>query len=194
MPIAASPTLSFSAPIKFDESMFTGQSPAPFSVLSTPQAYDHGVSQDGVMGVIYDGGNSDTLASVYSLACVLERQGRYRAAKQMHGQALELRREALEEPSTGATRPGQVLTQAVQLFNSRGTLGSMQKAGRDIAADQAKADKHVVEVWDSVAKWVTKLPPAPPGRVRMTKTAPPPDQYPVSVVAMHAGRPQQCLR
>jgi Tfp pilus assembly protein PilF len=37
----------------------------------------------------------DTLTSMNSIACMLERQGRYRAAEQMHQQALELRREAL---------------------------------------------------------------------------------------------------
>jgi hypothetical protein len=55
-----------------------------------------------------------------------------------------------------------LLTQAVQFFNGRGALGSIRKAGRHIAADQAKADKHVVKALDSVAKWVAKLPPAPP--------------------------------
>jgi hypothetical protein len=58
--------------------------------------------------------------------------------------------------------PKILLTQVVQLFNGRGTLGSIQKAGCDIAADQAKANKYVVEALDSVAKWVAKLPPAPP--------------------------------
>jgi hypothetical protein len=42
------------------------------------------------------------------------------------------------------------LTQAVQLFNGRGTLASIQKAGRDIEADQAKANEHVVEALASI--------------------------------------------
>ena len=53
-----------------------------------------------------------------------------------------------------------MLTQAVQFFNNRGTLASIQKAGCDIEADQAKANKHVVEALKTVAKWVAKLPPA----------------------------------
>ena len=65
---------------------------------------------------------------------------------------------AVRWPATG---PKILLTQAVQLFNGRGTLASIQKAGRDIAADRAKADKLVVEALDSVAKWVAKLPLAP---------------------------------
>ena len=102
MPIATSPTLSFSAPIGLDESEFTSQSPAPFSVPSTPQAYNHRVLQDGMIGVPYNRGNSDTLASVYNLASVIERHRRYRAAEHMHRQTLEFRQEALgsEHPST----------------------------------------------------------------------------------------------
>jgi hypothetical protein len=45
-----------------------------------------------------------------------------------------------------------LLTQAVQFFNNRSTLASIQKAGRDIEADQAKANKHVVEALKTVAK------------------------------------------
>ena len=52
-----------------------------------------------------------------------------------------------------------MLTQAVQLFNSRGTIASIQKAGRDIAADQAKADQAVVAALNTVTKRVAKLPP-----------------------------------
>ncbi len=37
------------------------------------------------------------------------------------------------------------LTQIIQLFNGRGILVSIQKTGRDIEADQAKANKHVVK-------------------------------------------------
>jgi hypothetical protein len=48
--------------------------------------------------------------------------------------------------------PKILLTQAVQLSNSRGTLASIQKAGRDIEADQAKANKHMVEALQTVAK------------------------------------------
>jgi hypothetical protein len=54
--------------------------------------------------------------------------------------------------------PKILLTQAVQLFNSRGTTASTQKAGRDIGADQAKANKLVLEALETVAKWVAKLP------------------------------------
>jgi hypothetical protein len=49
---------------------------------------------------------------------------------------------AMRWPDAG---PKILLTQAVQLFNGRGNLGSIRKAGRHIAADQAMADKHVVE-------------------------------------------------
>jgi hypothetical protein len=56
--------------------------------------------------------------------------------------------------------PKILLTQAVQLFNGRGTIASIQKPGRDIDADQAKADKAVVAALNTVAKWVAKLPPA----------------------------------
>lgn len=59
-------------------------------------------------------------------------------------------------PETG---PKIFLTQAVPLFNSRGTIAFIQKAGRDIEADQAKANKAVVKALDTVAKWVAKLPP-----------------------------------
>ena len=102
LPIAASPTPSFSALTGFEDSTFTGQSPAPFSVPSTPQAYDHDVLQDRTMGVIDDGSDSHTLASVFSIACELMRRGRYRAAEQMHRQALELRQKVLgpEHPDT----------------------------------------------------------------------------------------------
>jgi hypothetical protein len=39
-------------------------------------------------------------------------------------------------------------------------LASIQKAGHDIAAGQAKANKLVAEALDNLAKWVAKLPPA----------------------------------
>jgi hypothetical protein len=58
--------------------------------------------------------------------------------------------------------PKIMFTQAVQWFNSRGTVASVQKPGRDIIADQAKADKAVVTALSTVAEWVAKLPgPAP---------------------------------
>ena len=44
------------------------------------------------------------------------------------------------------------------MFNGRGTIASIQKAGRDIAADQEKANKAVVAALNTVAKWVAKLP------------------------------------
>ena len=59
-------------------------------------------------------------------------------------------------PETG---PKILLTQAVQLFNGRGTIASIQKASRDIEANQEKANKAVVTALDTVAKWVAKLPP-----------------------------------
>jgi hypothetical protein len=61
----------------------------------------------------------------------------------------------MDWPDTG---PKILLTQAVQLFNNRGTLASVQKANRDVQADQAKANKLVVEALNSVAFWVAKLP------------------------------------
>jgi hypothetical protein len=45
-----------------------------------------------------------------------------------------------------------MFTQAVQWFNSRGTVASVQKPGRDIIANQTKADKAVVTVLSTVAK------------------------------------------
>jgi hypothetical protein len=51
-----------------------------------------------------------------------------------------------------------MLTQAVQWFNSRGTVASVQKPGRDIIADQAKANKAVAAALNTVAEWVAKLP------------------------------------
>jgi hypothetical protein len=54
--------------------------------------------------------------------------------------------------------PKIVLTQAVQFFNSRGTIASVQKSGRNIEADQVKADKAVVDALETVARWVAKLP------------------------------------
>jgi hypothetical protein len=58
--------------------------------------------------------------------------------------------------------PKILLTQAVQLFNNRGSIASIQKANRDIEADKVKANKAVVEALESVAKWVAKLPPVLP--------------------------------
>ncbi|KAH9211156.1 hypothetical protein DL95DRAFT_412334 [Leptodontidium sp. 2 PMI_412] len=55
MSIATSPTLS--APIELSEIVFTGQSPAPFSVPSTPRLQDRDVMQDRGMGVMYDNGD-----------------------------------------------------------------------------------------------------------------------------------------
>jgi hypothetical protein len=46
------------------------------------------------------------------------------------------------------------------LFNGRSTIALIQKLGRDINADQAKANKAVVVALNTVAKWVAKLPPA----------------------------------
>jgi hypothetical protein len=54
--------------------------------------------------------------------------------------------------------PKIVLTQAVQFFNSRGTIASVQKSGHDIEADQLKANKAVVDALETVAKWVARLP------------------------------------
>jgi hypothetical protein len=86
---------------------------------------------------------------------------------------------AIRWPDTG---PKILLTQAVQLFNGRGTLASIQKAGRDIAADQIKANKLVVEALDSVAKWVAKLPPVPPATPapRAAPVSPVPELAPAS--------------
>jgi hypothetical protein len=86
---------------------------------------------------------------------------------------------AIRWPDTG---PKILLTQAVQLFNGRGTLASIQKAGRDIAADQVKANKLVVEALDSVAKWVAKLPPVPPATPapRAAPVSPAPELAPAS--------------
>ena len=49
-------------------------------------------------------------------------------------------------------------TQAVQLFNSRGTVASIQKKGRDVQANQVKANKAVIEALNTVVLWVAKLP------------------------------------
>jgi hypothetical protein len=53
-----------------------------------------------------------------------------------------------------------MFTQAVQWFNSRGTVAPVQKPGCDIIANQAKADKAdkaVVTALSTVAKWVAQL-------------------------------------
>ncbi|PVH71368.1 hypothetical protein DL98DRAFT_596999 [Cadophora sp. DSE1049] len=63
IPIAASPTASSSALVEVEESTFTGQSPAPFSVPSTPQAYNHDLLQDEAMEV-------NTLAIMWNTACL----------------------------------------------------------------------------------------------------------------------------
>ena len=44
------------------------------------------------------------------------------------------------------------------MFNSRSTIALIQNLGRDINANQAKADKAVVVALNTVAKWVAKLP------------------------------------
>ena len=55
--------------------------------------------------------------------------------------------------------PKILLTQAFQLFNGSRHYCVNLEAGRDIAADQAKADKAVVAALNTVAKWVAKPPP-----------------------------------
>jgi hypothetical protein len=45
------------------------------------------------------------------------------------------------------------------LFNSCGTIASIQKLGSDINTNQAKANKAVVAALNTVAKWVAKLLP-----------------------------------
>jgi hypothetical protein len=44
-----------------------------------------------------------------------------------------------------------MLTQAVQWFNSHGTVASVQKPGCDIIADQARANKAVAAALNTVA-------------------------------------------
>jgi hypothetical protein len=80
--------------------------------------------------------------------------------------------------------PKITLPQAVQLFNSRGSITSIQKLGRDVEADRVKADKAVVTALETVAKWVAKLlPPASP-----TPRPAPPSPTP-EVEALPARRP-----
>jgi hypothetical protein len=81
--------------------------------------------------------------------------------------------------------PKIVLTQAVQFFNGRGTIASVQKSGRDIEADQLKADKAVVDALETVAKWVAKLP-APVSPPRPASVSP--------VLAVEALPAQQTVR
>jgi hypothetical protein len=45
-----------------------------------------------------------------------------------------------------------MFTQAVQWFNRRSTVTSVQKPGRDIIANQAKANKAVVAALKTVAE------------------------------------------
>ena len=86
--------------------------------------------------------------------------------------------------------PKILLTQAVQLFNGRGTIASIQKAGRDIAADQEKADKAVVAALNTVAKWVAKLPlPATPTASASPTPGPTPASPTPEVQALPAWRP-----
>ena len=75
LPIAA---ISLYPPIRLDEITLTGQSPTPFSIPLTPQAYDYNTLQDGAIEVIYDEDNSHTL--------VRPRLGR--AAEHLHWKVL----------------------------------------------------------------------------------------------------------
>ena len=82
------------------------------------------------------------------------------------------------------------------MFNSRGTIASIQKAGRDIAEDQAKANKAVVAALNTVTKWVAKLPPpaAPAASASPTPSpapalAPALGSQPPEVEALPARRP-----
>jgi hypothetical protein len=68
-----------------------------------------------------------------------------------------------------------LLTQAVQLFNGRSTIASVQKPGRDVKADQVKADKAVVVALETVAKWVAKLPPPASPTPRPAPATPTPE-------------------
>jgi hypothetical protein len=71
---------------------------------------------------------------------------------------------AIDWPDTG---PKILLTQAVQLFNNCSTLVSVQKANCNIQADQAKANKYIVEALNFVVFWVAKLqaPEPAPGPI-----------------------------
>ena len=48
--------------------------------------------------------------------------------------------------------PKILFTQAVQWFNSRGTVASVQKPGRDIIANEARANKAVAAALNTVAE------------------------------------------
>ena len=54
--------MAISVPIELDESTFTGQTPAPFSVPSTPQLYNHDVVHDGAMVASVSEGQNGQLA------------------------------------------------------------------------------------------------------------------------------------
>jgi hypothetical protein len=58
------------------------------------------------------------------------------------------------------------------LFNGRSTIASIQKPGRDIDANQAKADKAVVAALSTVAQWVANLPLAAPESPPTPRPAP----------------------
>jgi hypothetical protein len=76
------------------------------------------------------------------------------------------------------------------LFDSRGTIASIQKAGHDIAVGQAKASKSVVAALNTIAKWVAKLPPpAAPAAPAAPTPGPAPASPTPEVQALLARRP-----
>ncbi|KAM3070358.1 hypothetical protein ACMFMG_010189 [Clarireedia jacksonii] len=125
--IAGSPAASPFALVELDEDAFTGQSPAPFALPSTPQARDENLWKGGAAETVYDiyenmqaraqtwvlqqDGNRlgnehpAMITTMNKLACVLEKQGRYKAAEQMERQTLELSKKVLgsEHPNTLTT-------------------------------------------------------------------------------------------
>jgi hypothetical protein len=85
-----------------------------------------------------------------------------------------------------------MFTQAVQWFNGRGTVALVQKPGRDIIANQAKADKAVVAALKTVAEWVAKLlslaVPVPELELELEFSPPSPN---LEVEVLPARRPAQ---
>ncbi|PQE15996.1 kinesin light chain protein [Rutstroemia sp. NJR-2017a WRK4] len=126
--IAASPTASPSTLHESNEGAFTGQSPAPFSTPSTPQAYNSDLWPDEEVGVIHDSDNTYLLGIMRNQADELERQGRYNAAERMYRLVLQQKENLL-----GPEHPDTISCMASLAY-------VLEKEGRYKAAEQMERD------------------------------------------------------
>ncbi|PQE13220.1 kinesin light chain 3 protein [Rutstroemia sp. NJR-2017a BBW] len=99
---AVLPGVSPSTVPDLDEVAFTGRSPAPVTIPSTPQVCTNDLWPDEVMGVIYDSDNAPSLESMRNKADELEGQGRYDAAEKIYRLVLQQKESLLgyEHPDT----------------------------------------------------------------------------------------------